>query len=164
MTDVAEQIDLPSGFEKAKAAVRDELGDIMKEAQREMLRVIDVKGTKATGDLETSIQWHVEATARALRGVAGADAKPGSNIAPYAHWVDQPTRPHWPPIKPLERWARSKFGATGNEKTSIAYGAAWSIARRGTSGARFTDAAWRELRNEDITGRLESVVADALTN
>ena len=135
-------------------AVRGEVDDLMTEARDEMLRVIDLRDAVATGDLEASIQKHVEESGTRIRGLAGADVKPGSNVAPYARFVDQPTRPHFPPIKPLERWARAKFGATGEEKTSIAWATARSIARRGTPGVRFTDAAMRELR-PDFRQRIE---------
>lgn len=151
--------DLAKGFQKARSAVKGEVKDIALEARSEMLRVIDLRDAKATGDLEASIQAHVESRAGGVRMVAGADAKPGSNVAPYAHWVDQPTRPHWVPIQPLKRWARAKFGATGREKSEIAYGAQWSIKRRGTSGVRFVDAGWREIK-DSLAERIEDVVAE----
>jgi len=157
---ISEQIDLEGAFEQARENVKSEMEDIADEGVDEMLRVIDKRDAVATGDLKSSIQRYVELVGGGVRARIGADAKPGSNIAPYAHFVDQPTRPHWPPIQPLERWARAKFNATGQEKTSIAYGAAWSIARRGTPGVRFTDAAFREIEG-DFTERIESAVAKA---
>lgn len=160
MADITEQVDLSGAFQQARQNVLDELEDVADEGHDEMLRVIDLRNAEATGTLRDSVQTHVQSQTGSLQATVGPDAKPGSNEAPYAHFVDQPTRPHWPPIKPLERWARAKFGATGEEKTSIAYGAAWSIARRGTSGVRFTDAALREM--EDGLGeRIEKAVAKA---
>jgi len=135
----------------------------------EALRVIELRDAKATGDLEASIQAHTQWTANGFRLVAGADAKPGSEVAPYAFWVDQPTRPHWVPLernadghltpKVLERWARAKFGATGEQKTAIAWGAAHSIARRGTSGVRFVAAMEREIEGT-VVDRLEDAMLE----
>jgi len=161
MSDLSEQLDIGGAFQRARAAVKDEMGDVTKDARDEMLRVIDLRDAKATGDLESAIQAHVKDLTGGVQGIAGADAKPGSNIAPYAPFVDQPTRPHFPPIKPLERWARSKFGATGKEKTSTAWAVARSIARRGTPGVRFTDAAARELRGT-LGDRFEQAISDDL--
>jgi len=158
---IRRNFDHSEDFKIAREAVFAELEDIGQEARDEMLRVIELRDAEATGDLKASISFDVATVTGGVRLRAGADAKPGSNVAPYAGFVDQPTRPHFPPIRALERWARAKFGATGEQKTSIAWGAARSIARRGTRGVRFTDAAVRELRGT-VAERLEDAIASRL--
>lgn len=53
--------------------------------------------------------------------------------ADYAQWVDQGTRPHWPPIQPLLGWARRTLG-----DEDAAYAVQRKIAERGTEGIGIT--------------------------
>jgi len=160
MANITEEIDLSGALEKARANIKDEMETIGREGQDEMIRVIELRDAVATGDLLSSVQHVVRSLSDRLRLTVGPDAKQGSNVAPHAPFVDQPTRPHFPPIRPLIRWAQAKFNATGDEREDIAWGAAHSIARRGTPGVRFTDAALREMR-DGLTERIERAVERA---
>jgi hypothetical protein len=52
-----------------------------------------------TGILRGSYKWEFEPGSNRLTGVVYSDSK-------YAPYVEFGTRPHWPPIAPLEDWAR----------------------------------------------------------
>jgi len=54
----------------------------------------------------------------------------GGFDAPYADFVEYGTKPHWMPIKPLLKWAETKFGK--KEGKNIAYAVQQSIAKKGT--------------------------------
>lgn len=51
---------------------------------------------------------------------------------PYAEYVEVGTRPHAPPIQPLEDWVEAKLGLRDDEATSAAFAISRSIAKRGT--------------------------------
>ena len=73
-----------------------------------------------------------------LRNSSEIDVQEGPNgpvgtvtfTAPYALFVHEDTRPHWPPINALERWA-SRHGFPN------AYLVARAISRHGTKGVPF---------------------------
>jgi hypothetical protein len=51
---------------------------------------------------------------------------------PYAEYVETGTKPHAPPIQPLEDWVRAKLGLAGKEATSAAFAIRKTIADEGT--------------------------------
>lgn len=87
-----------------------------------------------TGALRASLGSFVWTGPDWVRGAVG------SPVA-YAPYVEYGTRPHWPPLAPLEAWARRKFTlGSGAEATkearSIARRVAFAISKRGTKAAR----------------------------
>ena len=72
-----------------------------------------------------SLQRNIKRTVRGLRGevVAGS---------PHAIFVEEGTRPHFPPVAPLEAWAARKLGSPG-----LGFVIARSIARKGTPAQPF---------------------------
>lgn len=72
---------------------------------------------------------------RATRpSIDGAIGVVGSPLA-YAVPVEMGTRPHMPPVQPLEDWARYKLGLSEAEAKSVGFLVARKIAREGTKGA-----------------------------
>ena len=76
----------------------------------------------------------------------------------YANYVEFGTKPHWPPVAPLELWVTRKFGLSGPEAQAVAHSIAANIAHRGTwakanfflawhydGGKRKTEAIWRKV-------------------
>jgi hypothetical protein len=76
----------------------------------------------ALGLLRGSIMTEIRGTSAALQGVV-------LTASPYAHFVEEDTRPHWAPIAPLKLWARRVLG-----DESAAYAVQHAIAVRGTRG------------------------------
>lgn len=54
----------------------------------------------------------------------------------YALPVEEGARPHFPPIGPLELWARRKLGVPDGEARSVAFLIARKIAKHGTPAVR----------------------------
>lgn len=54
--------------------------------------------------------------------------------APYARYVEQGTRPHWPPIEPLKKWARRVLG-----DESAAWAVQHHIAQHGTPAQPYVE-------------------------
>jgi Bacteriophage HK97-gp10, putative tail-component len=106
---------------------------IYREAGRAVQTIVDSMATEVrqrtpvgvTGILRASIAADVtmgRSLNEAIRGRVFSGAQ-----APYAIYVEEGTRPHWPPIAPLLLWARRVLG---NER--LAYAVQRAIARRGT--------------------------------
>ena len=69
-------------------------------------------------------------------GVWGMVATP----AIYGEPVELGTRPHFPPVAPLQHWVEKKLGLSGKEAKSVAYLIARAISKRGTPARKmFTD-------------------------
>jgi HK97 gp10 family phage protein len=73
--------------------------------------------------------------------------------APYGIFVEEGTRPHFPPVAPLEAWAKRKFGRPG-----LGYAVARAIARRGTKGHHMLRNAFEAMRP-----KVEPALARALS-
>jgi len=56
--------------------------------------------------------------------------------AAYGVPVEMGTKPHFPPVAPLQHWVERKLGIGGKEAKAVAFLIARAIARRGTKGAR----------------------------
>lgn len=82
-----------------------------------------------TGRLRASIMPSVTSTGDSVRGVVGSNVK-------HAPFQELGTRPHWPPISALVRWA-ARHGIS-------AYLVARAIARRGTKAIRYLERGFEE--------------------
>lgn len=70
-----------------------------------------------------------------LRSVDYSPMRTGGRVmvdAPHAAIVEHGSRPHRPPLLPLERWAKRKFNVSDDEARGIAFRVASKIAARGT--------------------------------
>lgn len=85
----------------------------------------------STGDLRKRI--HVEQGHRA--GIISAVVRPGVH---YAVFVHEGTRPHWPPLAPLEVWVRRKLHIKGETAvTGVAKQIQYKISQKGTNAFPF---------------------------
>lgn len=66
----------------------------------------------------------------------------------YALPVEEGTRPHFPPLAPLMRWAQLKLGVSEKESRSVAFLIARAISRRGTKAVRFFAQAWQATKGQ----------------
>lgn len=83
-----------------------------------------------TGLLRNSVAWR-------LPKVEGRTIEGGisTNIA-YALPVEFGSKPHWPPLAPIEFWVRRKLQVPAKKARGIAFLVARKIARRGTEPRR----------------------------
>lgn len=75
--------------------------------------------------LAGSISFDVERTAE------GARAEVGSPL-PYALHVEYGTKPHRPPVRPIQDWVEVKLGISGKAAEGAAWAIAAAIGKRGT--------------------------------
>lgn len=74
--------------------------------------------------------------------------------APHAPFMEEGTRPHFPPLQPLEDWVRVKgFASDAASVRRIAYAVALKIARDGIAPRHFFAKAVRQLESKQIIPR-----------
>lgn len=68
----------------------------------------------------------------------------------YALPVEEGTKPHFPPLAPLMRWAQLKLGVSEKDSRSVAFLVARAISRRGTKAVRFFAQAWQATQGQVV--------------
>jgi len=56
---------------------------------------------------------------------------------PYGKYMEEGTRPHFPPIQALQWWAKRKFQLKDKEALAVAWAVAKAIAKRGLAPRHF---------------------------
>lgn len=133
--------ELEGRFRDAPGVVESEIKRAMNRSVQRVLADVKRETPVDTGRLRSSITGRTEGSGAEIRGIVGTNVK-------YAAYVEFGTRPHWPPIKALEVWAR-RHGTT-------AYQVALGIARHGTR-AREMFRKGLESNVEWIKGEFEEV-------
>jgi len=59
-----------------------------------------------------------------------------STPAIYGEAVELGTKPHFPPVAPIQYWVEKKLGLSGEDAKSTAFLIARAISKRGTEGAK----------------------------
>jgi hypothetical protein len=108
----------------------------------------------AHGHLAQSITSEVSDLADGVLGVVGTPLA-------YAVPVELGTKPHMPPIQPLEDWVQHKLGKMGPEIKRVAYAIAWKIKHHGTKGAFMFKGAF-EANQVEVRHQFEVSVARIL--
>lgn len=98
---------------------------VIRKALTDSVRVVHADAKKTVTVAESNLKGSIRREVRGLTGTVTADQK-------YAVFVEKGTRPHMPPVAPLERWARIKLGKTG-----VGFLIARKIAREGTEPQPF---------------------------
>ncbi len=132
MIRIKTNFDLEDDIDAVEAAIQNGLSDLGDRMTARAIAYLRQRKVRATGDLIDSIDEMVK------RFLSGFRLEWGPHVS-YWEYVDQPTKPHWAPIKPFLKWVRVKFGLTGREKTSLAYAVRATIAKKGTKGVKFVD-------------------------
>lgn len=65
--------------------------------------------------------------------------------APHAVFMEEGTRPHWPPLQPILEWVERKGLADGDEAYAVARAVQAKIAEKGTAPRRFFRRAMRRI-------------------
>lgn len=87
--------------------------------------------------LRDTIHSKVSAAGAKVVGVLGTPLEHGVP-------VEMGTKPHFPPVGPIQFWVEKKLGYTGKEAASVAFLIARAISRRGTKGAKMFETAFAE--------------------
>jgi HK97 gp10 family phage protein len=122
---------------KMDQTARDLSGTPIFEAMRDATLVV-VRSARQnapvdTGRLRASIMPEVVQRDKVITGIVG------SNVT-YAPYMELGTRPHWPPLKALEVWAR--------RHNTVAFVVARAIAKKGTKARKFLWDAVQSNRNK----------------
>lgn len=64
----------------------------------------------------------------------------------YAKYVEEGTKPHWPPLDPLQTWAKYKFKLDWEEAKQAAYLIGRAISVKGTKAVKMLENAVNEVR------------------
>lgn len=117
---------------KTKSLMVNELKTAAREIETKAKSKLDKNRTTDTGRLKSS------GTTDSLNAGLTQVVRFKSN---YAAHVEFGTRPHFPPLKPIKRWAKRKLGNGG-----AAFPVARKIAREGTKPKPFLFPAYEEER------------------
>jgi len=122
--------------------VQRELDRVITEAvaflERDVKELTPVGVFGAQGGLLGSIAGEVRGRGTpAVKGIVASAQK-------YAEPVEKGTRPHFPPLDPIQLWVERKLGIDASESRSVAFMIARAISRRGTKGQRMFERALEE--------------------
>lgn len=96
--------------------------------------------------------FHKVANGEPVEGILGTPAQ-------YGLPVELGTKPHFPPVAPIQHWVERKLGYSGTEARQVAFLIARAISRRGTKGAKmFTETF--EQNEARVLAILNSIPAD----
>lgn len=73
--------------------------------------------------------------------------------------VELGTKPHFPPVAPIQHWVERKLGYSGTEAASVAFLIARAISRRGTKAAKMFTGTF-EQNEARVLAILHSIPAD----
>lgn len=139
---------LVEAVRKLEQVARDVHGAPMADAMQKATLLVSNSAKRYSpvdmGGLRASITPEVRATWREVTGVVGSNLK-------YAPYMELGTKPHWPPLKAVEVWAR-RHGLS-------AFLVARAIARKGTKARRFLQRGFEDNR-ERIKALIGGAVGD----
>lgn len=124
-----------SGVKKLMTQYPEVAADVQKkkitEAALLLERVIKLLTPEGAGPihLRDTIFHKIEQRGVSVRGLI-------STPAVYGEPVEMGTRPHFPPVAPIQHWVEKKIGLSGKEAKSMAFLIARAISKRGTKGAK----------------------------
>jgi hypothetical protein len=104
--------------------------------------------------LRDTVFQKVQTSGESVWGMVATPAK-------YGEPVEMGTKPHFPPIGPIQFWVEKKLGYDGKEARSVAFLIARAISKRGTKGHKMFGNSM-EKRHADVTRILEQIPDDII--
>ena len=147
MSDIKNiQDGLNQHIKKVEDALEKLVTRVLLKMQADIIKILrDKQKVGYSKQLIANIRYEVTRQVGMILGVVGV----GENV-PYGIFVHENTKPHFPPLEPLEKWVRYKNLANQNGKgvslksssidakiKSIAFAIALKIYRKGTTGLPF---------------------------
>ena len=161
--DTSALLKLANAIPELEAAINDEIERAVQDSGKLIASVASANTPINNGTLASAISGGFEmqgSVLDVLRGIVGADSSieyEGTAASTYVNYVEQGTRPHWPPIKPLKLWALRKL-----LDERIGYAVQWKIARSGTQGAHMFQRAWDGVGKAYLEGKVEQIPVKAI--
>lgn len=129
--------------------------DVMEMQVTEAVNLLEAAVVKETPygagpiHLRDTIHGKVHTMGMQVSGMVGTPLEHGEP-------VELGTKPHWPPIGPIQHWVEGKLHVPANESKSVAFLIARKIARKGTKGVRMFGKAFDDNRSKimNILGRI----------
>jgi hypothetical protein len=90
--------------------------------------------------LRDTIFFKLNTTGEPVSGLLGTPAI-------YGESVELGTKPHFPPIDPIQHWVEKKFGYEGKDARAVAYLIARKISKKGTKGAHMFGKTWDDNKS-----------------
>ncbi|HHH29032.1 MAG TPA: HK97 gp10 family phage protein [Polyangiaceae bacterium] len=140
------------------ARILDELPDEFTAAATRGLRsAAQVLEGFAVDEIRSAEPHPAVATGELARSVVTTRVDDGAIVrveAPHAPFMEEGTRPHFPPLQPLEDWVRLKgFARDDASVRRIAYAIALKISRDGIAPRHFFQKAVRRMNDQHIVPR-----------
>lgn len=138
--DASQVQGLQALWAKFPEIMREELLPAVRDIDLELLRALKEQlpkgagGLSGGGGLVGSIFTEEQQLADNVIGMV-------ATALPYAEYVELGTKPHFPPLQPLQDWAMAKLGVSEEEAPSVAFLIARKIARVGTKA----DGTWQRV-------------------
>lgn len=124
--NAAELERMAAAFARAPALATQVFAQAMDESVLMMQREItSASPVGAGGQLRNSWSSDVNLQGVTVVGLVGTPIE-------YAEAVELGTRPHFPPVAPIQDWVESKLGLQGKEARSVAFAIATKISKVGT--------------------------------
>lgn len=131
---------LDAAFARVPEVAAHELLAAMAEADSLLEREVKDLMPTASGVSRASVFSREQALPGGVIGMVGS-------AMPQIVYVELGTKPHFPPLAPLEDWVRVKFGFGDDKKVAkVAYLIARKIAQRGTLGVGMFHRTWAKQR------------------
>ena len=133
--------DLKADARRGMDQVEIEMMRIGLEVEKHAAQYLDDNKVNVDGDLKKSLTHEIERFQNLIRLKVGAGAK----HAPYVHFG---TKPHRPPLAPLVRWAKKKFGLDDKDAKRVGYAVVLKITKKGTEPKPFLDYAINKVADK----------------
>lgn len=150
-TDLTDLEELTRKYPAISEAVR-----VSKITEAGMLLEREVKKRTPHGagpiHLRDTIHSKTRVSGKKVAGIIGTPIEHGLP-------VEAGTKPHFPPVDPLQFWVERKLGLTGKAARSVAFAIAATIAREGTEGAHMFEDAFR-ANEAKVLGILNGVAPE----
>jgi hypothetical protein len=145
-------------FDAFPGAVKDATVAKVTEAVKYLERVIKKNPDFPYGagplHLLQTVETEVSHKGEEVLGIVGTPAK-------YAEAVEYGTKPHFPPLEPLQYWVEKKLGLPEGEAKSVAYLIARKISVDGTEGAHMFENTYNEHK-ADVEKILNEIADEVL--
>ena len=119
---------LEEKYQRLAVAVSERVMRIVVARQESDVKALTPAGVGGQAGLRGSINGQTATYGALVTGMVGTPQE-------YGAAVEYGTRPHFPPIDPIELWVRRILGVPADKARNVAYAIAVNISRHGTKGA-----------------------------
>jgi len=138
------------------AGIEQELYDFGEDVRAAVIQYLDDEGINVQGDIRDSINYEV------AREIGRMRISVGSN-SDHAIFVHEGTKPHWPPVDPIKKWAIRKLNIKGKELLKATWFIRKKIATVGTDPKPFLTTPFY-LYSKELPRRIADRIKKSVVN